>query len=144
MAYLDSYRGFNNVFIKRSIYEEGFRLTQDTLRDIHRFMWANENLLLYLQDRQGDENFQLFGMDLKIGQIYNLDFRIWILDLRTYCRATQLAAKVINQQSKFQNPKSAHSALRYSGFSGTLPSRASSISRRVASFSFGNLALIGR
>lgn len=64
LAYLDSYRGFNNLFIKRSIHEEGLRLTADTIRDIHRFMWANENLLLYLQDRQGDENFQLFGIDL--------------------------------------------------------------------------------
>lgn len=43
--------------VKSKVIEEGEEL-------IRAYFWANDSRLLYMQDQGGDENFQLFGMDI--------------------------------------------------------------------------------
>src|SRR5215475_1740086 len=45
-------------------------VTADTKRGIRQYMWAKDNeSLLYLQDSDGDENFHVYGVDLKSGNV---------------------------------------------------------------------------
>ncbi|MGB0930683.1 MAG: S9 family peptidase, partial [Chitinophagales bacterium] len=56
--------GKNHLYVKdlesgvsSKVIEEGEEL-------IRAYFWANDSRLLYMQDQGGDENFQLFGMDI--------------------------------------------------------------------------------
>ena len=44
-------------------------VTADKKRGIRQYFWAEDNkTLLYLQDNDGDENFHVYGVDLRVGQ----------------------------------------------------------------------------
>ena len=48
-------------------------VTQDRGRGIHRYLWADDNrTLLYYQDQGGDENHQLFAVDVQTGALRDL------------------------------------------------------------------------
>ncbi len=48
-------------------------VTNDTGRGIHIYFWAyTNNHILYLQDRNGDENWHVYGVDLTTGQSKDL------------------------------------------------------------------------
>lgn len=48
-------------------------VTDDKKRGIRQFYWAyNNRTLLYLQDRDGDENFHIYGVDLAAGKVSDL------------------------------------------------------------------------
>jgi dipeptidyl aminopeptidase/acylaminoacyl peptidase len=53
--------------------EEAVAVTEDRDRGIRVFFWAHDGQhLLYLQDRGGDENWRLYGVDLTAGQTRDL------------------------------------------------------------------------
>ena len=69
IAYLASYKGHTNVFVRKLTDSSGVPVTNDTTRSIFQYQWKGSRIL-YLQDVGGDENFQLFsvsidGKDLK-------------------------------------------------------------------------------
>jgi dipeptidyl aminopeptidase/acylaminoacyl peptidase len=68
LAYLAPSEGMLSVWV-RTIGEHDDRVVaRDPARPISRIFWQGDSAhVLYLQDRQGDENFHLFSVDLKGG-----------------------------------------------------------------------------
>jgi len=63
-AYLAPYMRRMNIFVQEIGSDSFIQLTQDTIRDISGYFWANNNRILYLKDSGGDENFKLFGVNI--------------------------------------------------------------------------------
>lgn len=65
--------GVLNVWVRTLVDGQERQVTHDTYRGIRHHYWAqNDRHLLFLQDTGGDENFQLFSVDLETGLIRNL------------------------------------------------------------------------
>ncbi|MCF8358160.1 MAG: S9 family peptidase [Prolixibacteraceae bacterium] len=63
-SYLAPYESRLNVFVQKVGDEEALRITSETDRDIAGYLWANNNRILYLKDTGGDENYQLYGVNI--------------------------------------------------------------------------------
>ncbi len=63
-SYLAPYENRRNIFVQQAGADTAIRITSETDRDIAGYMWANNERLLYMKDTGGDENYQLFGVDL--------------------------------------------------------------------------------
>ncbi|MFC1565605.1 prolyl oligopeptidase family serine peptidase [Candidatus Neomarinimicrobiota bacterium] len=61
--------GINNIFIQRIGESEPLQLTKSTDRDIMRFYWGAEDIILYQQDTEGDENYKLYSMSVDSKEI---------------------------------------------------------------------------
>jgi len=57
--------GISNIFFQKIGESESVQLTQSADRDIMRFYWGNENIILYRQDTEGDENYKLYSINLE-------------------------------------------------------------------------------
>jgi len=70
IAFLAPDQGVLNIWV-RSLSDESARvITQDRDRGIRLFFWAQDSRhLLYLQDRGGNENWRLYGLDLTGGAV---------------------------------------------------------------------------
>ncbi len=79
LAYMASYKDRMNLFVRPTAdfisetpdtEEKGhplsspIRLTDETERSVAGYMWADNERLLYMKDTAGDENFQLYGVNL--------------------------------------------------------------------------------
>jgi dipeptidyl aminopeptidase/acylaminoacyl peptidase len=69
LAYVAPVNGVPNIHLARTAAPDAMKvLTEDRARGIREFVFAFDNRhVLYLQDREGDENFQLFATDLITG-----------------------------------------------------------------------------
>jgi dipeptidyl aminopeptidase/acylaminoacyl peptidase len=69
MAYIAPVDDVLNVWV-RTIGEDDDRVvTHDDNRGIFRYFWAHDNKhLMYLQDKDGDENWRLYAVDLSTGE----------------------------------------------------------------------------
>jgi dipeptidyl aminopeptidase/acylaminoacyl peptidase len=63
-SYMAPYESRMNLFIQKVDADSSIRITSETDRDIAGYLWANNNRLLYLQDTGGDENYQLYGVNI--------------------------------------------------------------------------------
>ncbi|MCD4773485.1 MAG: S9 family peptidase [Bacteroidales bacterium] len=63
-SFLAPYEDRLNVFIQKIGKTKAVRLTKETDRDITAYFWANNKRILFLKDTGGDENFQLYGVDV--------------------------------------------------------------------------------
>lgn len=64
LAFKAPYENRMNIFVQKVEDTTATRLTESLDRDIAGYFWANDNRLLYLKDTGGDENYQLFGVNL--------------------------------------------------------------------------------
>jgi dipeptidyl aminopeptidase/acylaminoacyl peptidase len=64
-AYVGSYNGVNNIFLREVGKPDAIRLTDAMDRDINRFFWGNDTYVMYLQDNEGDENYMLYRVHLE-------------------------------------------------------------------------------
>jgi hypothetical protein len=62
LAYLASWNGRLNVWVRKIGEETPQRITADTARDIRSFTWTTDDRIVYAQDTGGDENFKLFSV----------------------------------------------------------------------------------
>jgi len=61
LSYLGPYQTRLNVFVRKiGSADEPVRITNQTQRDIIAYFWANDDLLVFLQDKAGDENYHIF------------------------------------------------------------------------------------
>lgn len=58
------YESRRNIFVQPVDGKDAVRITSETERDLAGYFWANNNRILYLKDTGGDENFQLYGVDI--------------------------------------------------------------------------------
>ena len=63
-AFLAPFERRMNIFVKNVDSDTSKRITSVTDRDISRYIWANNNRILFLRDKGGNENFKLFGVDI--------------------------------------------------------------------------------
>lgn len=63
-SYTAPYQSRQNIFIQPVDGSEARRITSETERDLAGYFWANDHRILYLKDTGGDENFQLYGVDI--------------------------------------------------------------------------------
>ncbi|MBN1826575.1 MAG: S9 family peptidase [Candidatus Eisenbacteria bacterium] len=69
LAFVGVYQGRDNLFVRDIRTGESRRVTGDTERDVNRFTWGNDELLLYIQDDGGDENYKLYSVDIEEGAV---------------------------------------------------------------------------
>ena len=63
-SFLAPYEDRMNIFVQRIGSEETVRLTSETARSVAGYMWATNERILFMKDTAGDENFQLYGVNL--------------------------------------------------------------------------------
>jgi dipeptidyl aminopeptidase/acylaminoacyl peptidase len=65
LSYLKSWRGHQNVFVRRVGSSQERPVTRDSVRSIPTYWWPGDGKrILWLQDRGGDENYHLFAADI--------------------------------------------------------------------------------
>ena len=64
LSYMAPYESRMNIFVQQAGSDSARRITSETDRDIAGYFWANNDRLLYLKDTGGDENYQLYGVNL--------------------------------------------------------------------------------
>jgi len=63
LAFMQPWKNRMNVFVQEIGKEEIVQTTFAEERDIAGFSWKNNNRLIYLRDKGGNENFHLFAVD---------------------------------------------------------------------------------
>jgi len=53
-----------NIFVQKVGTNDSIRLTSETERSIFDYFWGNNNRILFLKDTGGDENYQLYGVNI--------------------------------------------------------------------------------
>ena len=61
-----------NIWVRPTAGGEAKRITSEKDRDIRDYFWKGNQFVIYAQDNKGDENFHLFRVDLKGGDIKDL------------------------------------------------------------------------
>ncbi|MBO5703615.1 MAG: S9 family peptidase [Bacteroidaceae bacterium] len=63
-SFMAPYENRMNIFVQRIGGDDIQRITHEKERSIAGYMWASNERLLFMKDTQGDENFQLYGVNL--------------------------------------------------------------------------------
>jgi len=72
LSYLAPWEMRMNIFVRPTAGGEAKRITSDKQRDIREYFWKGNHFVVYAQDNKGDENFHLFRIDLKSGELKDL------------------------------------------------------------------------
>ena len=64
LSYMAPYEQRMNIFVQPLNGGESIRITSETLRSVAGYMWADNERVLFIKDTGGDENYQLFGVNL--------------------------------------------------------------------------------
>jgi len=56
--------GINNIFIQEIGKTEPIQITHSEDRDIRQYYWGSENIILFRQDTEGDENYKLYSLNI--------------------------------------------------------------------------------
>lgn len=62
LSFLASYQNRLNIFVQKIGTDFAEPITSIVHRDIREYFWKNNEMLMYLMDNNGDENFHLFGV----------------------------------------------------------------------------------
>lgn len=62
LSFLASYQNRLNIFVQKIGAGSAERITSITDRDLGGYFWKTNDLLMYVKDNKGDENFHLFGV----------------------------------------------------------------------------------
>ena len=63
-SYMAPWESRRNIFVQQVGSDEAVRITSERERDLAGYFWANDSRILYLKDTGGDENFQLYGVNI--------------------------------------------------------------------------------
>jgi len=70
MSYRAPLGGVMNVWVKSIGTDDAKPVTADTDRGIQAYFWAGDSRhIIYTQDQDGNENFHLYGVDIKTGEV---------------------------------------------------------------------------
>jgi len=64
LAWMQPWENRMNVHVQKIGSEEVVRITSATERDIAGYMWANNNRIVFVQDKGGNENYHIFAVDI--------------------------------------------------------------------------------
>jgi len=68
LSYMGPFEEKMNVFIMNVGEEEARMITNETERSLYSYDWANNSTILYIKDVGGDENLQIFSVDVETGE----------------------------------------------------------------------------
>ena len=71
-SYLAPYEKRLNIFVQKVGTDAAVRITSETARDISGYLWKGNNRVLFLKDTGGDENFQLYGVNIDGSELKGL------------------------------------------------------------------------
>ena len=63
-SFLAPYEDRMNIYVQKIGEKETLRLTSETARSVAGYMWATNERILFMKDTAGDENYQLYGVNL--------------------------------------------------------------------------------
>ena len=66
ISFIKPYKGVSNIWVKGryDTFDAAIPVTADTKRPIRSYFWSrDEKYILYVQDKGGDENFQVYAVD---------------------------------------------------------------------------------
>ena len=63
IAYMAPYENRMNIHVRKFDSDSVTRVTSVTDRDLAGYFWANNDRLVYIRDKAGNENFHLFAVD---------------------------------------------------------------------------------
>ena len=63
LSYLAPYENRLNIYVQKIGSDEIVRVTDITDRDLAGYYWANNDMLLFGKDKDGDENYHVYGVD---------------------------------------------------------------------------------
>ena len=69
LSYLAPWESRMNIWVRPTAGGEAKRITSEKDRDIRDYFWKGNQCVIYAQDNKGDENFHLFRVELKSGDI---------------------------------------------------------------------------
>ncbi len=73
LAYIAPDQGVLNVWVRTVGKHDDKVITKDRKRGIRTYFWAHNNThVLYLQDKDGDENYHIYAVDLEAMQVRDL------------------------------------------------------------------------
>lgn len=72
ISYLAPYNQRLNIYVQEISTGNIKRLTGVTERDISGYFWGNDNVIIYLRDNAGDENFHFYSVNIQNGTIIDL------------------------------------------------------------------------
>lgn len=72
ISYLASVNGKLNIFVKSTENDRTVKITNSTIRDIRKYFWVNDNKIVYGLDLIGNDNYQLFVVDIYTKQTSHL------------------------------------------------------------------------
>src|SRR5437763_1777444 len=72
LSYLAPWESRMNIWIRATAGGEAKRVSSEKDRDIRDYFWKGNDFLVYEQDNKGDENFHLFRVNLKTGEVKDL------------------------------------------------------------------------
>ncbi len=64
ISYKAPYKSRMNIFVQEIGKDSAVRITSETERGIYDYFWANNNRILFIKDEGGNENEQLFGVNI--------------------------------------------------------------------------------
>jgi dipeptidyl aminopeptidase/acylaminoacyl peptidase len=64
LSYLAPYESRMNLFVQEIGQDSVKRITSETERDIAGYIWKENNRILFMKDTGGDENFQLYAVNI--------------------------------------------------------------------------------
>ncbi|MCS7000622.1 MAG: S9 family peptidase [Bacteroidota bacterium] len=68
LAWLAPHNGHLNICVRDRVTGEERFVTDERQRSIHAFAWANATTIAFLRDTNGDENYQLYLLDVRSGE----------------------------------------------------------------------------
>lgn len=118
LAYLAPQNGVLNVWVKTVGQSDDHVVTSDTNRGIRNYQWGfDSSSILYIQDKNGDENWNLYRQDLVTGQATNLTpFEDVHVNIIKYCK--EVPTKMLIGLNK--DDKRFHDVYQLDLLSGTL------------------------
>jgi len=72
ISFMRPWQNRMNIYIRNINEEIPVRLTSATQRDIPNYFWANSQRIIYVQDKGGDENYQLYAVNIDGSDFKNL------------------------------------------------------------------------
>lgn len=64
ISYMAPYETRMNVFVQKIGSDSATMVTKETARNVGGYFWGSDNRILFMKDTAGDENFQLYGVDI--------------------------------------------------------------------------------
>ncbi|MCC6865893.1 MAG: S9 family peptidase [Ignavibacteria bacterium] len=72
ISYLAPYNNRMNIYVQKTNSPDSKRVTDVTDRDIADYIWGNKDIIIYIKDNGGDENYHFYSVNINTGNLKEL------------------------------------------------------------------------